>query len=77
MASCVVDRSSRGAACELVATEREAGTTIGAGIPTWVAQLVLPVAFALIALRLVWRAGPALAASRRSRALGLVAALPR
>jgi C4-dicarboxylate transporter, DctM subunit len=37
--------------------ERESGSTIGADIPTWVAQLVLPVAFALIAARLVWRAG--------------------
>ncbi|HMB82362.1 MAG TPA: TRAP transporter large permease subunit, partial [Vicinamibacterales bacterium] len=37
--------------------EREAGTNIGAGIQTWVAQLVLPVAFALIALRVVWKVG--------------------
>jgi len=44
-------------ACQMVAIEREAGTTIGAGIPAWIAQLVLPVAFAMIALRLVWRAG--------------------
>lgn len=45
-------------ALELVRNERLAGTIIGAGIPTWVAQLALPVAFALIAVRLVWRAGP-------------------
>jgi tripartite ATP-independent transporter DctM subunit len=43
---------------ELVLTEREASTSIGAGIATWVAQLVLPVGFALIAAHLVWRAGP-------------------
>ena len=43
----------------MVAAEREAQTTIGAGIPTWLAQSVLPVAFAIIALRLVWRAGTA------------------
>ena len=42
---------------QMVTIEREAGPTIGAGIPTWVAQLVLPVAFALIAVRLVWRVG--------------------
>jgi tripartite ATP-independent transporter DctM subunit len=36
--------------------ERESGSTIGADIPTWIAQIVLPVAFALIAMRLVWRA---------------------
>ena len=45
------------AAVELVRSEREVGSSIGAGIPTWVAQLVLPIGFALIALRLVWRAG--------------------
>ena len=58
----------------LVLNEREAGTSIGAGIPVWVMQLALPVAFGLITGRLVcqagasWRqrllagAGPALAA---------------
>jgi C4-dicarboxylate transporter, DctM subunit len=43
---------------QMAAIERDAGTTIGAGIPTWVTQLVLPASFAAIALRLVWRAGP-------------------
>ena len=33
------------------------GTNIGADIQAWVAQLVLPIAFALIAVRLVWRPG--------------------
>jgi C4-dicarboxylate transporter DctM subunit len=42
---------------QLAASEREVGSNIGAGIPTWIAQAVLPVAFALIAVRLVWRAG--------------------
>jgi tripartite ATP-independent transporter DctM subunit len=37
--------------------EREAGTNIGAGIQAWVAQIVLPITFALIAIRLVWRPG--------------------
>ena len=41
----------------MVLIEREAGTTIGADIQAWVAQLVLPIAFALIAVRLVWRPG--------------------
>ena len=44
---------------QMVAAEREAQTTIGAGIPTWIAQAVLPAAFVLIAWRLVWKAGPA------------------
>ena len=41
----------------MAAAEREVGTNIGAGIPTWIAQAVLPIAFALIAVRLVWRSG--------------------
>jgi tripartite ATP-independent transporter DctM subunit len=43
---------------QLLVAEREAGSVIGAGIPTWVAQMPLPLGFALISLRLVWRAGP-------------------
>ena len=60
---------------QMVATERDAGTTIGAGIPAWVAQLVLPVAFALIA------AAPGLARRRDgapggcAASIGLVPAL--
>jgi C4-dicarboxylate transporter DctM subunit len=42
---------------QMVAAEREAQTTIGAGIPTWIAQAVLPLALAIIAGRLVWKAG--------------------
>ncbi len=42
------------AAWQLVSVEREIGETIAAGIPRWVAQLVLPVGLALIALRLIW-----------------------
>jgi tripartite ATP-independent transporter DctM subunit len=44
------------ACLELVVSEREAGTEVAAGLPAWVAQLALPVGFALIAWRLVWRA---------------------
>jgi len=40
-----------------VMIEREAGTNIGGGIQAWVAQLVLPIAFVLIAVRVVWRVG--------------------
>jgi tripartite ATP-independent transporter DctM subunit len=42
---------------QMAAVEREAGTNIGAGIPTWIAQIVLPISFAIIAVRLVWRCG--------------------
>ena len=46
------------AAYQLVLFDYEDGTIIAAGVPVWVAQLVLPVSFAVIALRLVWRASP-------------------
>ncbi len=59
---------------QLVGSEREAGGTIGPGIPTWIAQAVLPLGLALIAARIVWRASP----SWRGRLLaasGIVAAV--
>jgi C4-dicarboxylate transporter DctM subunit len=56
VASCVALLLAEGGA-QMVAAEREAQTTIGAGIPTWVAQIVLPAALALIAVRLVLKAG--------------------
>jgi C4-dicarboxylate transporter DctM subunit len=60
-------------AVQMVASERDAQTTIGAGIPAWVAQAVLPAAFVLIACRLVWRAGPAWT-DRLAASTGLVVA---
>ncbi|MDA1306173.1 MAG: TRAP transporter large permease subunit [Acidobacteria bacterium] len=42
----------------LVKLDRADGSEIAAGVPVWVADLVLPIAFGLIALRLVWRASP-------------------
>jgi tripartite ATP-independent transporter DctM subunit len=65
-------------AMELVRSEREAQTSIGAGIPTWIAQLALPIGFAAIALRLAWRASPAWhgrAAAAAGLALAVVLAL--
>src|SRR5947209_11539719 len=44
---------------QLAMSEREAGSIIAAGVPVWVGQLALPVGFALIALRLAWKAGRA------------------
>jgi len=41
------------AAWDLVVIERQAGTEVAAGFPVWVAQVVMPIGFALIALRLV------------------------
>ncbi len=62
------------AGVELVESEREVGSIIALGVPTWVGQLVLPVGFALIALRLVWRAGKTWR-GRSLAAVGLVAGL--
>ncbi len=44
------------ASARFVRSEREFGGELGFGVATWVAQLVLPIAFALLAIRLVWRA---------------------
>ncbi len=46
------------ASLDMVLAERQFGSIIAAGIPNWVGQLVLPVSFALIALRIAWRASP-------------------
>jgi len=39
----------------LIATERAAGDEIAAGVPIWISVVVFPIAFGLIALRLVWK----------------------
>ena len=58
----------------LVRSDRMAGDVITAGIPTWIADLALPLGFGLIAMRLVWRASP-LWTGRAIAALGIVAGL--
>jgi len=45
------------ASLDLLLIEREAGTEIGAGIPTWIGMAILPVAFAVIAVRQAWISG--------------------
>ena len=60
-------------AIDLVVSEREYGGTMGPGIPTWVAQIALPISLALIAIRAVWRSSRAWG-GRMVAALGLVAA---
>jgi TRAP-type C4-dicarboxylate transport system permease small subunit len=65
-------------AYQMVLIERESGTTIGAEIPAWVAQLVLPVAFALIAIRSKTMVLPsARRADARRCASGPIARSPR
>jgi C4-dicarboxylate transporter DctM subunit len=56
------------ACLDLVLVERASGETIALGVRVWVGQLVLPVSFALIALRIAWRAAP----SWRGRLLPLL-----
>ena len=58
----------------MVLVEREAGSMIAAGVPVWFGQLVLPISFALIGLRIVWRASPGWP-GRSFAALGLIAGL--
>ena len=57
---------------DLVRIEREAQTTFGPDLPVWLAQIVLPVAFGVIALRLVWNAADK-TWLRALAALGIVA----
>jgi len=45
-------------ALEYVIMSHGAGRELAAGVPEWVTEVVLPVAFALIAARLAWRAAP-------------------
>src|SRR5262245_51157195 len=42
----------------LVQTERAAGDIIAVDVPVWVSTLAFPLAFSMIAARLVWRASP-------------------
>jgi tripartite ATP-independent transporter DctM subunit len=62
------------ASIAMVVNERQFGSMIAAGVPVWVGQLVLPVSFAIIALRLVWRAS-ARWPGRLLACLGLAAGL--
>ncbi len=58
------------AAAQLVQTEMEAGKILAYGIPLWTIQLVMPVSFGVIALRVLWRA----AESWRGRLVALLLA---
>jgi C4-dicarboxylate transporter DctM subunit len=62
------------ASWDMVVIERGAGATLALGVQVGMAQLVLPVAFALIALRLVWRAAPRWP-GRLAAAFGIAAGL--
>jgi tripartite ATP-independent transporter DctM subunit len=62
------------ASVELVDVMRQAGDIVAWGIPVWVALAIMPAAFVLIALRLIWRASERWM-WRVTAALGLVAPL--
>lgn len=62
------------ASLAMVLLDREAGGVVALGIPIWVAQLVLPIAFSILALRLAWLASPRWS-GRALAALGLSAGL--
>ncbi len=46
------------AAAQLVASEREGGNLVAYQIPIWAVQLIMPVGFAVIGLRMLWKASP-------------------
>jgi len=56
----------------LLQVHREADKIIALGVPVWIVDLAFPIAFGLIALRLVWQASPRFSL-RAVAALGIVA----
>ncbi|MBI1722935.1 MAG: TRAP transporter large permease subunit [Gemmatimonadetes bacterium] len=44
------------ASVRFVLSEREAGGTFAYGVPLWIVQVALPLGFALVTLRILWRA---------------------
>jgi tripartite ATP-independent transporter DctM subunit len=62
------------AAIDMIVLERGAGTKVALGVPVWVTQLAIPIGFALIALRLVWKA-PGGWTGRGVAAVGLLAGI--
>ena len=62
------------ASLELVRIEREGGIEMAAGVPVWVGQAVMPVGFAMLALRLAWKSSD-LWAGRALAGFGIVLGL--
>jgi tripartite ATP-independent transporter DctM subunit len=56
----------------LLQVHYEGAKEIAIGVPTWAADLAFPIAFGLIALRLVWKSSPAML-GRALAALGIIA----
>ncbi|MEZ5332799.1 MAG: TRAP transporter small permease [Thermoanaerobaculia bacterium] len=66
-----VSRLLARASWQVMLIDRSAGTELAAGVPVWWAQVVLPLGFLAIALRLVWKAS-GMWAGRLGAGLGLV-----
>ncbi len=62
------------ASLDLVLIEREGGIEMAAGVPVWVGQAVMPVGFAILALRLAWKSSD-LWAGRAIAGFGIVLGL--
>jgi C4-dicarboxylate transporter DctM subunit len=62
------------AAADFVAIEHESGSTLTYGIPVWLAELPLPLGFALVSARLAWHAAPSWAGRAAALALTLLIA---
>jgi len=60
------------AAADFVVIERASENTLTYGIPVWLAELPLPLGFALISARLAWHAGPSLGGRVAAAALAIV-----
>src|SRR2546425_5522161 len=58
------------ASVQFLLTEKQGGARLAYNIPTWVVELVLPIGFGLIALRLIWHA----ASQWKGRAIALLLA---
>ena len=55
--STIVAASLTWAAAQFVRSEMESVAEVGGLFPVWVAELILPISFALITLRFIWNAG--------------------
>jgi len=73
VASCVSIMLGK-AAFDLLVIERDAGTVFALDVPVWVALLVMPLGFGVIALRLVWRSSDGWS-GRAIAAIGLLVGL--
>jgi len=62
------------ASLDLVQIEREGGIEMAVGVPVWVGQAVMPVGFAILALRLAWKSSD-LWAGRAIAGFGIVLGL--